>query len=632
VPLGWDSPGYAWRTRLARSVGAGALPSNLPYPGPFNPGRPAFPVVGGIVASLSGTDPLRVTEVIPAVMAAATALAWGAMVRIILGWTGWRAVSVALFVGMSPFVVHAIGIEGYQDAAMALAVWSAAVLCVLLAVRDGRAVGPAVVLVGAAGTIHWSFVPVTLAILCLTALAFLPTAVRARRGGRRATVRTPTVRLLAIGVAGAAIAALWIVVLLPSGLPHARLEVAQLLDKFRRDLPQLGLWFVLPLAAIGAVSLAGEDRSERDPGSADDEGALRRTAFLWLTLAWCEVALLAVAAVYVLRWAIPGHRVLAFCVALPALAAVGLVWLGERAAAVLRRSAAVAGAVVVAGLVLSAAWAQRAWLTYHPVMRAATVAEAMSASSSLERARIPDDRPVIFVLDDHGAYAWSRTWIAAHTIRAELAPSRLTHAYFYVGTPENMLSGRSTTQPPTGSPLSAGIDPATYEALSSTYFAAVQPVLSHSPVILMLASTNPSFPEWTHKNPANLVAPGVAVLQGASPSSLTGNVQRRAPSVAAPSPIALIGLALLAAAIVSLVGAGWTVTLLGRWFDAWAAAALAPAVGTGILVLGAVALGRLGVRPNVPGSVAIVAILTLAGLVGPVRARARARVERARSG
>lgn len=388
VPLGWDSPGYAWRTRVAKAVGVGALPSALPDPGPFNPGRPGFPIVGGIVSSLSGADPLRVTAVMPAVMAAAPTLAWGATARILLRWKGWRALAVALFVGMSPFVVHAIGIEGYQDAAMALAVWSAAVLCALLATRDGRAVGPAVVLVGAAGTIHWSFIPVTLAILGLTALAFLPTALRARRRGWRAVARTPTVRLLAIGVAGAAIAALWILVLLPAPIPHARLVVPQLLDKLTRDLPQLGLWFILPLAAVGAISLAGDERSEpeADHDRPADEAALRRTAFLWLTLAWCEVALLAVAAVWALGWAIPGHRVLAFCVALPALAAVGLVWLGDRAAALLRRTVAVACLVVLAGLVLSAVWAQRAWFAYHPVMRAATVAEAAAASSALERA------------------------------------------------------------------------------------------------------------------------------------------------------------------------------------------------------------------------------------------------------
>src|SRR5215470_6692439 len=39
VPLGWDSPGYAWRTNLARAVGIGNLPGSVPYPGPVNPGR-----------------------------------------------------------------------------------------------------------------------------------------------------------------------------------------------------------------------------------------------------------------------------------------------------------------------------------------------------------------------------------------------------------------------------------------------------------------------------------------------------------------------------------------------------------------------------------------------------------------
>jgi hypothetical protein len=244
VPLGWDSPGYTWRTNLARAVGVGGLPSTVPYPGPVNPGRPGFVVVGGLVSSLTGSDPLRVTAVLPAVMAASAALAWGALVRTVLGWRPVASAFLALFVGTSPFVVHAIGVEGYQDATMALAVFSAAAVPVLVAAgraSGSRAVWPAAILVGAAGTIHWSFLPVIEAILGLCALAFVPAAVRARPRGLGAIVDSPPGRIASIGVLGFALASLWLLVLLPAGLPHAELVVGQLLDKLSRDVPQLGL-------------------------------------------------------------------------------------------------------------------------------------------------------------------------------------------------------------------------------------------------------------------------------------------------------------------------------------------------------------------------------------------------------
>ncbi len=633
VPLGWDSPGYAWRTRIAQATGLGSLPESIPYPGPVNAGRTGFLVVGGVATALAGTDPLRVVAVMPAVMAASAALTWGAVARTVLGMPLGRALIVALFVGTSPFLVHAIGVEGYQDATMALAVFSAAAIPVLIATRTGRAVLPAAVLIGAVGTIHWSFLPVVEAVLGLTALALLPAALRERRADGGSLWWSAPARIVSIGLAGGAIAALWIVVLVPAGLPQAMLVAGQLLEKLRRDLPQLGLWFVIPLAAVGAIWLA-DDRDRDASGIPQRDIAGARAAFLPFMIAWSEVALLAVAAVWAFGLAVPGHRVLAFCLALPTLAAVGLLWLSDRAAGA--KEGGVDGArgatngvrrwlgvgVIVAGLALSAWWAQRTWLSYHPVMRAAALSEARTAADALDRAGVPAGRPVIFVLDDRGRYAWSRAWITAHTIRAGLPAGRIPNTYFFVGPPADLLAGRSSVLPPGAGSGPNRIDPDTYASLSSAYFAAARPVLRRNPVALILASSNPSFDAWADANPSSVLGPGVAEVEG----SLAGVGAMPSRPIEAPSPFAIVGVAVLLVSVISAVGAGWTITLLGRWLDTASTAALAPAMGTAMLALGGILLGRFGLRPNTGGSAAMVVMLALAGLVAPIVSARRARV------
>src|SRR5436190_6412234 len=57
-PLGADTPGYIWRSGVVRALGLGALRPEL-FPAPIQPlgNRPAYPVVAGILQSISGIDP-----------------------------------------------------------------------------------------------------------------------------------------------------------------------------------------------------------------------------------------------------------------------------------------------------------------------------------------------------------------------------------------------------------------------------------------------------------------------------------------------------------------------------------------------------------------------------------------------
>jgi hypothetical protein len=631
VPLGWDTPGYAWRTNLARAVGVGGLPSNAPYPGPVNPGRPGFMAIGGVVSALSEQSALRVAAALPAVMAAATGLAWFAIGRTALAWTPVRAGFLGLFVATSPFMVHAIGVEQYQDATIALAVASAAIVPLVIVARDGRALWPAAVLLAAAGTIHWSFLPILLAAIAIAALALLPASVRARRRSGRSgsgILATPSDRFVMVGVLAAAGAVVAIGILMPAPLPRAQLVAAQLVDKLHRDLPQLGLWLLLPLAAAGAIRLSGPAPDEPAEPAEPAAGPSAAHVFLWFALAWCEVTLLAVAAVWLFAWSVPAHRILAFCLPVPALAAVGLLWAGDA-----MRSKAAAGAgrwlaagIAVVGLAASAFLAQQTWLSYHPVMRAATVEQAEAAAAVLDRARVPADRPIVFVVDDRGQYAWSRTWIAAHTIRASLPASRIPHTYFFAGDPADLLAGRPSSLPAGGSAPSGFLDPITYHELSSTYFAGVKQALAKHPVALMLASANPEYAGWVRTRPASVIAPGVALVSGELSGHRSTFIGSRSTGESAPLAWPeVVALSILALAVISFVGAGWSVTLLGRWLTGGDVAAPAPAVGGAMLVLGAIVLGRVGLRLSPVGAAVALIVVAAAGWVSPAIRRARRR-------
>src|SRR5262249_15930178 len=106
APVGWDTASYAWRTIFALHHGVRDLPVVLPAPGRTNPGRPGFVIVGGLLSSALGTTPLTMVAVLPAVSAAATGLAAGALTSVALDESRWVAAAVALGVGASVFMVH----------------------------------------------------------------------------------------------------------------------------------------------------------------------------------------------------------------------------------------------------------------------------------------------------------------------------------------------------------------------------------------------------------------------------------------------------------------------------------------------------------------------------------------------
>src|SRR5262245_45906638 len=266
VPIGWDTSRYLWRTTVAQSVGLAHLEEGVPHYVNADPARPAFPVLAGSLSSLFGANHFRLAAALPAVAAAAVALAAGAFVGTILRRPAWQVVAVAVGVGTSAFMVRMLGPEAYQDNLFAAAVFVSACTALGLAVWDRRALVPAIALFGAGGVIHWAFFVFMVATVALAALAYGPESWRRWRAGEP-ILGTPTARLAEGMAGGAALAAVTIFGVLGTTTRSPRLSPEEFDKKLHSDLPKYRFLTTLPLAALGAVALWLRARTA--PGGAE---------------------------------------------------------------------------------------------------------------------------------------------------------------------------------------------------------------------------------------------------------------------------------------------------------------------------------------------------------------------------
>jgi len=144
-------------------------------------------------------------------------------------------------------------------------------------------------------------------------------------------------------------------------------------------------------------------------------------------------------------------------------------------------------------------------------------------------------------------------------------------------------------------------------------------------VALILRSFDPVyFASWVQAHPETIVAPNVAVVKGPTLA---------APLPPAPFPVGGLGairvgfLAVVSLAILSAIGLGWALSLLGTWLRPFEALAVAPAVGIAALVMVGVVVDAVGVRlAGIGGAGAPV----VAGATGWVAAGLVARRQRGR--
>jgi hypothetical protein len=586
VPMGWDTSRYIWRTNLGQQFGVAHLQQHVQAGVQADNGRPAFPVLAGMLSSL-GPSTFRLAAVIPIAAAASIGLAAAAFIGATLRRPAWEMALVALGVGTSSLMTRLLGPETYQDNLMAGAVFLAAAIAITMSVQDRRAIISALILFGMVELIHWAFfVFLSIAIL-LTAALYLPASWRRWRRKELALWDTPTARLTAVVAGAAAAGAISIFGVLGGVTRPPAVSRSEFLKKLRQDLPLYRFPILLPAAAVGAVSLGLSTRRPGEP-SVIRERIRLVLAFL---LSWSAVTLAGYLAYRVLHLLVPAHRFLAFALALPILAMVAVVWLARQAARVAGRIVAVLLALAL--LAYPAFLSHRQWFSTPAWMDPVKIHQATTTAAYLDATRVAPGRPVVFIVQ-----SGDRNYIVlmGHMIRASLPANRMQDVYLYVGSPENYLADQPTLNSP---------------RISQHFLQLMEGTYSRNPVAVMLEAFNDTFfSAWKAAHPESLVEPDIAVVRGPPPP---------AAFAAPPSPVGqyssfkLGGLAVMTLVLLWLVGMGWALALLGPWLRTMDLMAAAPAVGIGALVLGGAILDRAGLRLRGTTGVIALAVVLAAG-------------------
>jgi hypothetical protein len=608
VPIGWDQSEYLWRTKLAQLLGVANIDKYTEALRSTKAGRPAFPVIAATLSGLGHINLFRLAAVLPSILAAAIGLAAGGLVTGVLRRPLWQLGAVAIAVGFSPVVVRLMNPEAYMDNMFSAAVFLAAAVPVALSLEAPAALIPAVVLLGAGATIHWAFFFVMAAILLFVAVLYLPTSWQEWRGRGRSMGATSSARIVEAVVGGAAVGAAVIFAVMRNGIPKARLDASELTKKLRIDLQKYRFPITLPMAGLGLAAL-GVDSVRKD-----EKG--RRSRFLLaFMVAWCLAVLAGYVARILVSKSIPSHRFLAFALSVPVLGAIGLLWIAELVSKtrVLGSAARVVGAlVVVVGLFGTAYLAHRQWFGAQTWTDPGKLEQAGTAGGYLEAAHVPVDRPVVFIMHT-GDYNLAA--IGRQEVRAALPADRITHAYFYIGTPEHYLA----RQPE-------------HSRISRLYFNRMSGVYASNPVAIILpAFAAADYEAWVQAHPGSAYASKMAVVHGPHPPA--GTLPYTGPPLSPMSFTYVMAVGVVGLAILTLVGLGWMVALLGRWLGTAEVLALAPAMGVAVLVLGGILIDQTGIRLAGLGAAMTPVIVALAGwAVAGLRSGWFARLRPARAG
>ncbi len=612
-PIGWDTARYLEQTNLVAQHGlSGVSGLALPRPSQVLTSRVGFPVMVLALSRLFFTSTFKAASVLPIVCIAATALAAGAFVSYTLRRGPWELAIVALIVGTSAAMVQLIA-GAYADNLIAFAIFAAALVPIAAATRADKGLTAAIVLLGVGGLVHVAFFKFMLLVLGLAALAYTPWSWRSWRSGHARLLSTPSGRLgLTVGGAGAFTAA-GIYGLLRSTPSPVDLSRGEFTKKLRESLPLYRLPFTVPLAAVGLVSVGAEAARRGRPPEDGDVGSRRepsaegfdRRFFLTLMVVWGAVSAGGIALYYLGR-ASPAHRFLAFLLPFPIFVAIGLVFIGRWLARTLggvlsRRAAAAVGiAVVVVGIAGAGLLSYRD--LYVKMSRSVEwidegkVTDAEMAQAYLRTVGISDSQPVVFIIDDRGPNPQVFIPEEAHIMRSTFSPTRIQHASFYVGTPENYLAGRPTFLPG---------DTRNYNTTSRRFWLALQPVLGQKPAALLLGSYNPDYREFSGAHPELVVANGVVALNRPKPA--TPVAKPDIPS--SPRGIVRAGLyGVGTLTVLTLIGLGWALALLPKGIRPFEVLALGSAFGIAFLIIAGTLVDAAHVGLSGPGG----------GLAGPV--------------
>ncbi|HXJ64122.1 MAG TPA: hypothetical protein VNN79_10240 [Actinomycetota bacterium] len=592
VPVGYDTPKYVWRARLVAAQGMHAL-SNVPHGVSVAADRPGYPVLVALWSATLGAGPFRLAMIVPAVTAVMIACGAAGFAGACLLRPGWQRPLFALAVGASPFVALMAG--GHADNLLLSVVAMAAAAAVLMAAAGERTIVASALLLGSGAAIHWNFALFVAAMIGVLCLALWPESRRARRDGGPWS-RTPVVRVAGAVGAGAAVGAVALL-LAPASPSLPGLSRHGFLVKLKKALPWIWWPVVVPAAVVGGIAIGGDARRDRRPW--------RALVFL---LIWAAGAVVAVVALEV-GASSPAHRVLEFALAIPILAAAGVLAAAAGLAAFARQRAgaarmfarATAVAIVLAAAVGTVAVATTAWDQSRPSIRDPELQQIRTAAEYVDSQ--PDGRPVVMLVDTGSGRPDVDAVLADHWLRLSVAPDRITGVAIYLGDLDRFLAGEPTVR-----------GQSRFDLASRRFLVGTRGMLAANPSVIVLSTLDRSFAALAAGRPGSEVAPGLAVIRGPLPAA-----ELRAASLPGRPPfVLLVLLAAGALAVAAVAGGGWARMLLPAGSRAW----LAPAMGVATLVLAGTAADAAGFRLQGPGAVALVAVVACAGwLTAAVRTR-----------
>jgi len=560
-PVGWDAPYYVWRAAAVPVDGLTRLGAV----------RSGSPLLFALLMRATGQNAFTIASVVPPILAGVVGLGAAATVR-----TGLRirpmwvpVIGVLAWVGFGRAGIMNGHFDRLANAALVLGAFAAAIAFA----GSGRGAGAVAVLLAGAGLAEWPFWAFAVAILLLAIGLFARPAVRTRLAGRPAPSVPARPLLWAMG-ASAAFTALLFLVHPPGGRVGPslnrpslrRLLRARFLDRVRDPLRYLAF----PLALAGGLVTA-RARPEGPAAVRQEEGAARG---LFLCLMVSGVAATVVAGVaQAAGIPVAGARLTSYLFAVPIMAGVLVWWVAGRLAVHLPGAWGTVAAVAVVLLVVGGFGAV-AWQTGRdriPYFEPEGVREVAAAGEYVARFA-PGARVDYLVANPHGDGATGGRWW--HETRAVLPPSQVVTADRFTGPPDEFLS---TTPGDTIGIVLRRYNRAGYGG-----------ALSDGSGIA--------------------VAPGVVALRGPDPGG---------PIASVPPPqsdLRLRNLAWLLPSLVALLfvaGSGWAAALLPP--DAVTRVAVAPALGTAVLSIAALAWERLGFGFASWEALLIVATSTAAG-------------------
>jgi hypothetical protein len=573
-PVGWDAPYYVWRA------------SAVPVDGLTRLGavRAGSPLLFALLMRATGQNAFTIASVVPPILAGVVGLGASATVR-----AGLRirpiwipVIGVLAWVGFGRVGIMNGHFDQLLNAALVLGAFAAAIAFA----GTGRGAGAVAILLAGAGLAEWPFWAFAVAILLLALGLVGRPAVRTRVAGRPERNVPAGPLLWAVG-ASAAFTALLFLVHPPGGRigpslnrpSLRRLLRARFLDRVRDPLRYLAFPLALGGGLVAATPRPGATAGTRQEESA--EGAAR-SLFLCLMASWVAATVVAGVA-QAAGIPVAGARLTSYLFAVPILAGVFVWWVARRLEARLPGAPGRVAAVAVVLLVVGGFGAV-AWQTGRdriPYFEPEGVREVAAAGAYVARFA-PEARVDYLVANPHGDGATGGRWW--HETRAVLPPAQVVTADRFTGPPDEFLS----TTP--GDTIG----------------------------IVLRRYNRAGYGRALADGSGVLVAPGVVALRGPDPGG---------PIASVPPPQSdlrlrnLVWLLPSLAALLFVAGSGWAIALLPM--DTVTRIAVAPALGTAVLSIAALAWERLGFGFASWEALLIVALSAAAGWAAVPLSRVR---------